>query len=309
MSPTFLRTWYQTSAIDAGGADARDRRRSSSGRRSCSCGPCAGSGLLQRALEALGDCFSVSSTVAPGQAAATTIVRIVIAGSSARPRRRNDSVPATTATIIRNTTSEGVSAPTRQIGTDHCLASSRRTFWPERSAWTPRSRRHRPTRPYELRPASVRGADLDRPRRDNPGLRIDDPHGGLPVDRVTATAGSRWRGGRGRKADASRDRGAEAHRRWRVNQAEPDPERASDRSARGRDLPHDAFRGDLRIRGQGDDDVGIRRHGVLDARGTSRTASRPPSRATWTIMRRRRHLSRLAPCAVTTPATLDHQPV
>ncbi|EXI73546.1 MAG: hypothetical protein AW07_02504 [Candidatus Accumulibacter sp. SK-11] len=48
----------------------------------------------------------VSSTVAPGQPAATTIVRVVIAGSSPRPSLKKDMTPATTARIISKTTSE-----------------------------------------------------------------------------------------------------------------------------------------------------------------------------------------------------------
>ena len=49
---------------------------------------------------------NVSSTVAPGQAAWTTIVLMTKAGSSSRPRLRNDAVPASITTIIRYTTNE-----------------------------------------------------------------------------------------------------------------------------------------------------------------------------------------------------------
>ena len=44
---------------------------------------------------------SVSWSVAPGQAAPTTMVRIVNAGSSARPSLKKAPTPAATATIIR----------------------------------------------------------------------------------------------------------------------------------------------------------------------------------------------------------------
>jgi hypothetical protein len=45
-------------------------------------------------------CSSVSSIVAPGQAAETTMVRKVKAGSSLRPSFRNEA-PAITATIMK----------------------------------------------------------------------------------------------------------------------------------------------------------------------------------------------------------------
>jgi len=45
--------------------------------------------------------LTVSSSVAPGQAAETTIVLIVKGGSSARPRLKKASTPAATETSIR----------------------------------------------------------------------------------------------------------------------------------------------------------------------------------------------------------------
>ncbi len=79
---------------------------------------------------------------------------------------------------------------------------------------------------------------------------------------------------------------AEAHRRRRIDQPHADAEGAGDRVGARRDLAHHARRGDLRIRGQRDGDVGDSRGAAsLTRAGTSNTASRPPSRATWTIMR------------------------
>jgi hypothetical protein len=46
-------------------------------------------------------CSSVSSIEAPGHAAKTIIVRKVKTGSSARPRRRKEIVPATIAAIMK----------------------------------------------------------------------------------------------------------------------------------------------------------------------------------------------------------------
>ncbi len=46
-------------------------------------------------------CCSVSSIVAPGQAACTTIVLMVKDGSSLRPRLKKAATPATTATIMK----------------------------------------------------------------------------------------------------------------------------------------------------------------------------------------------------------------
>ncbi len=46
-------------------------------------------------------CSTVSSSVAPGQAACTTIARKVKAGSSLRPRRKNDRLPASTAASMK----------------------------------------------------------------------------------------------------------------------------------------------------------------------------------------------------------------
>ena len=46
-------------------------------------------------------CRTVSSSVAPGQAACTTMVRKVKAGSSLRPRPKKERLPATTAAIMK----------------------------------------------------------------------------------------------------------------------------------------------------------------------------------------------------------------
>jgi hypothetical protein len=57
--------------------------------------------LLELALDPLGDLEDRVLEGGPGQAACTTIVRKVKAGSSLRPRRKNDRLPARTAAIIK----------------------------------------------------------------------------------------------------------------------------------------------------------------------------------------------------------------
>ncbi len=58
-------------------------------------------GLLDGPLEPLGDLFNRFFDRRAGPGAPTTMVRVVKTGSSARPRLRNDAVPAARARIIR----------------------------------------------------------------------------------------------------------------------------------------------------------------------------------------------------------------
>jgi hypothetical protein len=102
MSPMFFRTSYQRSGTTSGGVDCSRStkivvapgrvklRTRSRWRVSCSL----------RSIRSV-TCSSVSSSVAPGQAAETIIVRKVKAGSSARPSRRKASEPATSPATMK----------------------------------------------------------------------------------------------------------------------------------------------------------------------------------------------------------------
>ena len=184
MSPTFLRTLYQTSAISAGGADLLqiDEDRRLPGRRVAADGSRWRVSCNVRSSRSV-TCFSVSSTVAPGQAAATIMVRMVIAGSSPRPRRRNDSDAGDDRHDHHEDDQRGpLQPPFREVGADHCLASSRRTFWPGRSAWTPAVTTTSPgVRPDATSTRSGRTSGSRSRASRRSGLRIDDPHRGLPV--------------------------------------------------------------------------------------------------------------------------------
>ena len=238
-------------------------------------------------------CFSVSSTVAPGHAAATTIVRMVIAGSSPRPRRRNDSVARDHRDDHQEDDQRGpLEPPLGEVRADHCLVSSRRTFWPGRSAWMPAVTTTSPgLRPgRDLDPVRIGRADLDVARRDRPGLRIDDPHGRLPV-------GADHRG--------RRDLDARAPTRASCVPVTVAPRRIAGGGLSSRtltrnvpvtgigarrDLADRAGGGDLRIRRQHDGDLRIRRRGVLDPRGHVErgVARRPRARPGRSCGRRRR---------------------
>ena len=196
------------------------------------------------------------------------MVRMVIAGSSPRPRRRNDSTPATTATIIMKTTSEGRFSPhSERLGPITALASSRRTFWPGRSAWTPAVTTTSPGARPDATSTRV-GSD----ERISIARAATVPVFGSTThteacrsERVTADGGISIAAAAARLRRAVTVR-AEAHRRRRIDQPDPEPEGAGDRIGARRDFPHDTLRGDLRIRGQGDDDFRIRRRDVLDPR-------------------------------------------
>ena len=258
-------------------------------------------------------CFSVSSTVAPGHAAATIIVRMVIAGSSPRPRRRNDSVPATTATIIRNTTSEGRFSPhSERFGP--ITAWSRAGGPSGRSAarGRRRSRRRRPGRgPYET---STRVGSDERISiaRDAtiPVFGSTTHTEACRSERVTADGGISMAAvaaaGRLMRPVTVVPRRIAAGGSIRRILTRNVPVTGSARGATSRTTPFAVTFGSAV---SATTMSGFAVTASLTRAGTSRTASRAPSRATWTIMRPAPTTSPgSAPCTVTTPATLGHQP-
>ena len=141
MSPMFLRTWYQTSGHRVG---RRRLLQVDEDRRLPGRGVTAHAveviGFLQRAFEPLGDLLA--AFLRPSHRArrhATIIVRNVngrvFAAPQARerqarprPRRRSSG---------RSTSERFGSAHSDRFGPITCVVSSRRTFWPGRSACTP----------------------------------------------------------------------------------------------------------------------------------------------------------------------------
>ena len=226
-------------------------------------------GLLQRALPGARSPAAGSRRPWPQPAAPTTIVRTVKAGSSPRPRRRNDRVPATTARIIRKMTSERFrSAHSDRLGRSRLS----RAGAPSGRDAAPARRRSRPRRPASgrRRPrpivASTLRTSMVRSETVRAGCRIEHPHRRLPV-------GAHQRAGRismpaSRRASCAGDGAAQPHRRRRVGQAHAHGKGAGHRIGARRDLTHAAGGSDVGIvdqrndgcRGPGGAVLDLRRH-------------------------------------------------
>ena len=188
MSPMFLRTWYQMSGTCRGGVEPlqvdEDRRLR---RRWCSCaGGRDGGSPAACARAARSPAAASRPTVAPGQAAATTIVRMVKAGSSPRPRRLNDRRARDHREDHQEDDQRALASapiPTGS-GRSRLRVSSRRTFWPGRSACTPAvtttSPGFRPRATCTVVGVRTRATSM---LRSDDGARpwVDDPHRRLAV--------------------------------------------------------------------------------------------------------------------------------
>src|SRR5215469_8059503 len=185
----------------------------------------------------------VSSTVAPGHAACTTIVLIVKFGSSLRPRRLYENRPIATIMTIRNHTS----ARWRSAHSERFMRCSRARM------------RRRRGQPHLLPGAqrvnagnhddvtvldsagddSRRGLvahDLDGPGSYDAGVWIDDPDGRLSVNLDQRSA---WnaRHRLGARDDTADYRRSEAHRVRRTIQSDLHHKRAGRGISLWRDLP------------------------------------------------------------------------
>ena len=185
MSPTFLRTWYQTSAISDGRRRCLevDEDRRLPGRR-VAAHAVEVARLLQRALQPLGDLLQrlLDRRAGPGGGDdhRPDRDRRVLAASEAQERQR--------AGHHRDDHHEddqraALQRPLGQIGADHCRS---RAVGPSARAAAPGRRRSRRRRPQfeprcDVDAVRIGRPDLDGARRDRSRLRVDDPDRRLPI--------------------------------------------------------------------------------------------------------------------------------
>ena len=131
-------------------------------------------------------CCSVSSMLAPGHPAWTIMVRKVKGGSSARPRLKNEAMPASVTAAMMKTMkercfsaqSERLSELTKSL---RGAAPSGPDAAPGRPPSPPRRRARAPDEMTAV--AGSKRCNLDIAQRNGQVLRIDDPHRRLSVDR------------------------------------------------------------------------------------------------------------------------------
>ena len=246
MSPTFLRTWYQMSATASGGVDCfRSTKIVVWPGRGEAAQAVEVVGLLQRALQPLGHLLHglLDGRAGPGgrdHHGAEGEGRVLAAAQAV-----NDSVPATTATIIRKTISERFEQrPLGEIGADHdcrpqqahLLAGTQRLHAGGHDHVAAASGPE-PTCTVvalELRTSMLRSETV-------PAVGIDHPDGGLPSARISAAAGISMPGA-AVELHAPGHRAAQAHRGGGSISRTRTAKVPVTGSARGRDLAHLALR-------------------------------------------------------------------
>ncbi len=214
-------------------------------------------------------CSTVSSSVAPGQFAWTTIVRKVNGGSSLRPRVEYETAPATMDAIITKMMNDlWLSAQEDRLTPIYEASFSSRTFWPGRNACTPAvttvSPGARPS-PTTTEPGSCRRMLML--RSDTVEVaRSTTQMAGLPPEVISAEAGMTTSCS---PASCMRPDTTEPSSMPGGGTGEPDAdrERARDRIGLRRDLADSPGRGDARVLGQGHLDRGLPRGGTQHLRG------------------------------------------